>query len=276
LYSGYGEKNPLAQRNQGSGDRKGKPEHKVAVSGSIQVYRPPEIEQRHSTERKEDETTHKAERKEDRGRETTRMWLEGLTLLAVLVYAGITFWQGTLTRWIAVSADHARDDSRIQFIRDQRPYVWTAGMVPFPIKTGDQIRANIYFVNYGKTPAIKEKSSGKILLITRIETTEEATKEFIDPFFDTFDENKVAGGSEIILPPGIPQDPKKSPAFVTVRSDFIVKNGADIISKTDGSFAIVGVVTYYDSAGTHYRSDFCMLHTANGNVAWCIRHNDIH
>ena len=160
----------MAQRNQGSGDRKGKPEHKVAVSGSIQVYRPPEIEQRHSTERKEDETTHKAERKEDRGRETTRMWLEGLTLLAVLVYAGITFWQGTL----------------------------------------------------------------------------------------------------------IPQDPKKSPAFVTVRSDFIVKNGADIISKTDGSFAIVGVVTYYDSAGTHYRSDFCMLHTANGNVAWCIRHNDIH
>jgi hypothetical protein len=209
-----------------------------------------------------------------------KTYVEFLALVFLILYTCETRRTNNLTqRSLTQSATQFTDSQKTtkeEFVADQRPYVWPAGTVTFPIKSGEQIRANVYFVNYGKTPAIKEKSSGKILLITRIETPEEATTEFVDPFFNTFDETKVAGGSEIILPPGIPQDPKKSPAFATERSDAIVNSGAEIISKTDGSFAIVGVVTYYDSAGTHYRSDYCMLHNANGNVMWCIRHNEIH
>jgi hypothetical protein len=178
-----------------------------------------------------------------------------------------------LTRDLARGADAALTATKEQFAKDQRPYVWPAEIVPHPPKVGEQIKANVYFVNYGKTPAINEKSAGKILLFVG-----EGTLKQADAFFDTFDENKVIGGSEIILPPGVPQDAKKSPAFITTYSDATPKDQSaiDEINRTDGSFAVVGVVTYFDSTGTHYRSNYCMMHLANGALAWCARHNEIH
>jgi PD-(D/E)XK endonuclease len=120
----------------------------------------------------------------------------------------------------------------------------------------------------------KQRMTGKVLLYFGEPTLKQA-----DTFFDSFDKSKmVGGGSEIILPPGIPPDLKKSPAFTTSRSDVIAQDSAtlDGIDKTDGSFAIVGIVTYYDSLGTFYRTDYCLMHTANGVLAWCARHNEIH
>lgn len=95
----------MANQNKGGGGGKGKAEHKVLVSGSIQTHTTPE------TEKKND-----AERKEDRRRESHKIWLERLTLLAIVVYAGITFWQGCLTRKVVEVAQETYESS-------QRPYI---------------------------------------------------------------------------------------------------------------------------------------------------------
>jgi hypothetical protein len=238
------------------------------VSGDIRVRG--EVETKVSADAA---AKHDTERNEDVDRDSKQLTLARWTLFALVVYAAFAGWQAWLTRRLAVGGDDALKLSKEQFVKDQRPYVWPAEIDPHPLKLGEQVKANVYFVNYGKTPAINEKSAGKILLFVG-----EGTLKQADTFFDTFDESKVIGGSELILPPGIPQDSKKSPSFITTYSDATPKDqpAIDEINKTDGSFAIVGVVTYFDSAGTHYRSNYCMMHLANGALAWCARHNEIH
>lgn len=173
-------------------------------------------------------------------------------------------------------SDQALTNAKEQFRNDQRPYVWPAKVDPVPIKLREPIKANIFFVNYGKTPAFKQKSHGKILVLGRKDTPENTLKE-LDPFFDNFDESKVVGGSAVLLPPGIPPDLMKSQAYITARSEVGLADQASvsILNKQDGSFAIVGVVIYFDAAGTHYRSDYCLLHLANGALAWCEKHNQM-
>jgi hypothetical protein len=167
----------------------------------------------------------------------------------------------------------ALSNAKKQFERDQRPYVWPAEIVPFPLRVGEQIRANVFLVKYGKTPALREKYGGKVLVYVGKGTLFQA-----DEFFENFDENNIVGGSEIIIPPGIPPDPRKSQAFSTAKSDGIIATAAGLneIEKTEGSFAVVGVVVYFDAAGNKYRTDFCTMHLPGGLMAWCSRHNEIH
>lgn len=88
----------MTKPNDASGKQKSKREHDVHVRGTIHTNLSPDEEQRHNAERKQDAATHEAERKVDMGRESHKVWLERFTLLAVVVYAGITFWQGCLVR----------------------------------------------------------------------------------------------------------------------------------------------------------------------------------
>jgi len=194
-----------------------------------------------------------------------RFVIEVLALIGLVFYVCETKRTNNLTQ-------QALTNARKNFAKDQRPYVWPARIEAAPLKLKEKVSANIYFINYGKTPAIKEHSTGKILVFYNKTIVEQ-----IDNFFETFDETKVAGGSEIIVPPGIPTDPKQSQSFATTYSDVIPTTQAamDLVTKTDGSFAVVGVVTYFDSDGTHYRSDYCMMHLANGLLAWCEKHNAI-
>jgi hypothetical protein len=192
--------------------------------------------------------------------------IEAVGIVFLIIYTGVT-----IGLWCS-----SRDANKLaheHFLKDQRPYMWPMKIEAHPLKVGEPVRVNVFYANYGKTPALKEKSAGKVLIYVG-----EGTLKQADTFFANFDENKVIGGSEIIVPPGIPPNPKDSQAWATDQSDIIPKDQAavDGIDKTDGSFAVVGVITYFDSYGTHYRSDYCAMHLANGNVAWCARHNEIH
>src|SRR5208337_2786783 len=118
----HGKKAPLSNPDQ-SGGKHHESEGDVRVHGSVETYPPPSVIQKHDSERKEDSATHQAERKEDRGRESKKLLLEVLTLIAVVVYAGIAFWQGCLTR-------ESIDNNGRQFQIDQRPYLWTTNTDP--------------------------------------------------------------------------------------------------------------------------------------------------
>src|ERR1700690_1989077 len=57
-------------------------------------------------------------------------------------------------------------DARNNFRRDQRPYVWPSLMDPRPMEPQKPIYVDVFFVNYGKTPAINQHGAGKVLVFT--------------------------------------------------------------------------------------------------------------
>ncbi len=52
--------------------------------------------------------------------------IEVLTLIAVAVYAGLTYWQGTPTGTII-------HNTSAQFVQDQRPYIWLTNDLGSPV-----------------------------------------------------------------------------------------------------------------------------------------------
>jgi hypothetical protein len=106
---------------------------------------------------------------------------------------------------------------------------------------------------------MKQKSDGRIIRALPDKTLTQQADEFFDRLAKT---GFGATPSEIILPPGIPPNPIDSPAFATQRSTFFPndKIGVDFFIKADSAYWIIGSVSYQDSAGTPYRSDYCMMH----------------
>jgi hypothetical protein len=164
--------------------------------------------------------------------------------------------------------------SQRNFILGERPYVWPAKIEPLPMKVGEKVMANVYSVNYGRTPAIHQRATGTILVANIGDVMTQA-----DKWFESFSDKSAAfnEGSQVILPPGIPPDVKQYPSHITLQGGTPGdKHAIEVLNGTDFSFAIVGIFLYNDSAGNQYRTDLCMRHLAIGNEAWCPRHNEIH
>ncbi|MCU1302665.1 MAG: hypothetical protein JWQ87_2949 [Candidatus Sulfotelmatobacter sp.] len=256
-----------ANKGHADPDKAGRDQYKrhidgdITIRGRVETNVPPDAVQQHTTEREEDKTQGKR-----------KFVVEVLTLIAVIIYAGITFWQGCLTKRLAHTADQTLSTSREQFLKSERPYVWPGELASIPMEVGKALRVNVYFLNYGKTPAIKEKSNGQLLVATTKSVLDQA-----DEFFAAIKDHKFESGSEIILPPGIIPDPQKSQAFVSYSSQIIPgdKNIANALMDTDGSFGVVGAVVYEDTAGSSYTTYFCALHSKSGVMVWCPRHNEI-
>jgi hypothetical protein len=90
--------------------------------------------------------------------------LEGLTLAAVVVYAGLTFWQVWLTR-------QAVDIARNTFDTVNRPYVGIAGNTPIIDSKAKKMAIRFPIKNFGTVPATdflagwKPTLNGKELIV---------------------------------------------------------------------------------------------------------------
>jgi len=89
-------------KNSGQQDKR---ERTFNIHGTIEAQPPQSLIDQHI-----------AERKEDRRRESNKLLIEGLTLLAVVVYAGLTAWQVCLTRNLVII-------SQKTFNAANRPYI---------------------------------------------------------------------------------------------------------------------------------------------------------
>ena len=138
-----------ATPNQESGEEN-MPQN-IHVRGEIEISRSPSLTQVHNTERQEDATQDKK-----------RYLVEVITLCFVIIVAGLTGWQGCLTRRYVGISQQAYDTTRTQFQLDQRPYVMpiayelkdfpTGKAIP-PVK-GHPFVVNIRIKNIGKSPAL--------------------------------------------------------------------------------------------------------------------------
>lgn len=250
----------------------------IRVSGQVEVHPPPDSVKEEKTDR-EHQRSHR-----------DKNYIVSIsTLIAVIIYALITFWQGCMTR-------ESIDNNTKQFQIDQRPYLWTTNTKPeMSIQKDQRMWVNIHMVDFGKSPAIKIRVLGKIFIGSNAK--DDADKWFgllEDKFFD--DPNMT----ETVAPPGIPsifpQPSEKEKAskiepgkpepwpggfggggYFTVMTDNVLKQpDVDYVLNTDESAFIVMRLRYFDGFGNRYWSDICLSRFASGAVPDCPRHNEIH
>jgi hypothetical protein len=171
--------------------------------------------------------------------------------------------------WYTVETHRGITNVQENFAKDQRPYIWQSGIEPRPIEVNNAIRVNMYFTNYGKSPAIRTRINRKALY------GKDALKQ-ADDWFVSMRSKGIPYASESIVPPGIPSDLKNAPLWTTIRSDFLLgPDDVAYIAHTDQSVVIAAHVEYFDTAGTFYYSDVCFFHLSTGVYASCEKHNEI-
>lgn len=221
----------------------------IHVRGEIEVRRDPSLVNEHNTERNED--TSQAGKKYE---------LERRTFIALCVYTGLTL-------ILALLSGIAIYQSRIHFTQDQRPYLWiTDNTGPcdqepmnFPGDAAGKLGCVFRIKNYGKGPAIKYHSLGRILF------GKDAEQRI------NFDLSKIDQTNGPVLPPG-KEDYNSAWSETPVDPALVGR------IKTKGLveyMVISGYISYWDTSGNLYGSEFCLERNPELGFAYCKTHNFI-
>lgn len=162
------------------------------------------------------------------------------------------------------------NEMRSQFQRDQRPYVMPAKIDPYPFDAGKPIIANLYWVNYGKSPAIKVSGHGAIFFGVN-------AREQADRWFELIEaSNPLSSVPERIIPPGIPSNLKEAEFSTLSTKRAINQDELDFLTKNDFSIIVVSRQVYFDGVGNRYWTDSCFSNLATMAIPHCPKHNEIH
>lgn len=156
----------------------------------------------------------------------------------IFVYAAITGYQAHLTR--------------IQFIKDQRPYVWLSNELGKPgrLPNGQIYWGLWYYQNYGKAPADNLVFNQGINLGT-----------------DALKKPRTFTGPD---QPAPPLPPTKVDDSTSVSTDKISQEEYDQLLHSDKTIVVYGRFKYTDASGHPYESGFCFMHiVANTNPMYC-------
>jgi|SRR5882672_3968418 len=256
-------KNKALPNSDQHGTQQNLPPSNIHIRGEIEVGRSPNLTDEHNTERRED-TTH----------ERKKYLVEKLTLIAVIIYAGVAVWQACLTRT-------AIFDARKQFVADQRPYVWLSFLDPsparnpVPIQVNHKLEADLHFVNYGKSPALKMAMNGHIFHGSNAQALAYAWLDEMEkkPLGEL---SRISDKSVSVIPPVIPSDPRRSPDYTTLESDKeLTEDEFEFIKGNDFSFFVVSFLEYKDLSGNIYQTEICASHLKTGAMLNCNVHNGI-
>jgi hypothetical protein len=165
--------------------------------------------------------------------------------------------------------------TRRNFVIDERPIVIAATIQPY-VGVGMQIMADIYFGNYGKSPALKARGRGRIFF----------GKNAMHDAYEWFEGEarkpltRSIVGTGVIMPPGAPSASEvenHTAHFSTLFSDTVLtKEEFDFVMANDFSAVVVLREEYYDQWGNRYWTDACWSHFANGAIPQCLEHNEVH
>jgi hypothetical protein len=196
-------------------------------------------------------------------------WTTGVGIFIAAIVAVIYFFQLVAMR---DSVDLARTTAQI----DQRPYLWTTNQRPkITIKAGEKMWANIQMVDYGKAPALRCRSTGKIFIGPTAKS--EADQWFADQGARYITQPNQ---TEFPIPPGIPslmelgrsKDISESTeptgkfenkfsggfgggGYTTIMNDNILTQpDVDYILNTEQAAVMVLRMQYFDGFGNFYYS----------------------
>jgi hypothetical protein len=220
----------------------------IRVSGQVEVHPPPD-----SIE------TENADREDQKSHRNKNFVVSVLTLMAVVFYAGLTFWQGTLLR------DSIRNTNN-NFQKDQRPYVWATD-VTYPAFPKDKIFSwGLKFSNYGRSPAVKLTTCSALRRMPGPAPFQWIFSHLSVPSLDTCENGQQFPS---VLPPG------KVDFFTAVGDKVLSDDEVRIILDLDAGIVILGAFRYEDRDGNRYISKFCEFRLSNGTVANCPIYNEM-
>jgi hypothetical protein len=153
---------------------------------------------------------------------------------------------------------------------DQRPYVLVEDIKgqTLDFKKGENARWDIQFVNYGKSPSIKEVTDAHVWVGKN-------AVAMMDNYFRNLPEIVPPKSAEFIVPPNASGGPNGF-HYVTVWSDAVINPDDVVFMKAeDGGVIMAGRTWYYDIFGESHRTDFCRHTLVSGAVSDCPRHNEI-
>jgi hypothetical protein len=190
--------------------------------------------------------------------------------------AGRALSQAVATNRLANEAgrqvEAAKDSLKVvrdNFQTDQRPYVMLSYFEPQIVTPGKKISVDLYWANYGKSPAINVRRRSEVFFgpdaIDRADKwfETEAPKAFLDDI-------------GIIIPPGVPVDPKRT-HFASISKDAVLTTKEfEFVVTHDFSVVIANRQVYTDGAGKTYWTDSCMARFVSGAIPFCLKHNEVH
>lgn len=169
----------------------------------------------------------------------------------------------------------ALDNSKRQFEQDQRPLIWSSSIIMIPLKggTSEKIKFDIFFANYGKSPAVSFIGRGKIFVGPY--SLQRAERWIRDLGKERFGDTYI-GGTTVVMP-GIPADPSKPVGgYATIQSDMLMSEQIKDALARDDYIVVVDRQQYFDIAGNFYWSDMCWTHLATGATKACPHNNEVH
>lgn len=232
------------------------------------------------------------EHSKDYGQQQKLVFWTRLAFWAAFCYAGFAAYQTVVIRlqlnemaqqtdMQGVAARNARREAAVaqensqkalqasidQFSAEERPLVFVI-LNPAPLQPG-RIQADINFVNYGKTPALRGLVWGQIF------TGDDALKQADRWFGATPPKDRHPTYGLTVMP--ITQTPENVPYRSTLFSkEVVTKEKLAHYVSTDFTIVIAGRVSYYDFPGHWYYTDFCYSRFATGAIPACLKHNEIH
>lgn len=174
----------------------------------------------------------------------------------------------------AIQARNQVDIATQDFRMDQRPYILIEDIKGqtkvFTI--GEKARWDIHYVNYGKSPSIKEATDAHVW----VGKTAFAAME---DFFRNATIIKPQGMAEFINPPNAAAATTSANGFhfVTLYSAAAINADEMAFIKTnDGGVVMAGRDWYFDIFGEAHYTDFCRYTLLTGATSDCPIHNEIH
>jgi hypothetical protein len=233
----------------------------IHVRGEVESKLPPSLIEKYDTERKDDNTR-------EGKRFVINFVLQLLTLIALIVYAGLAAWQG----W---SAQKTADSTVI----DRRPYVVVKDP-DFSRHTGilvenERLLAAVTVIDIGRTPAISTYDTVALLDFPPPKPNGkhgiEAQKTFVDDAFRRL-ADKERNARAVLMPLSAEHDIAPGGDYFAITPESITLTQPEIDDiysndKNPGALFFVGVITYTDAedAAKHpyrteqhpYRTEFC-------------------
>jgi hypothetical protein len=186
----------------------------------------------------------------------------------------------------AATAEHTLEDSHASFVVEERPYIVVDGSPQFlePPTVNRPIAANVTIKNIGKTPAFRFIGVAEIVKFRP--TSEKPVNkelELIKFLKSSFREAEQAGanarrvatkfGGKRDLAPG-------APTFTTAiatAQDQLTATDKILLERGDVRLYNLGLLTYYDSFGNRYETEYCHYFSGTNPQLWhiCESNNEI-
>jgi hypothetical protein len=204
---------------------------------------------------------------DDKKYQRRTLWVSSLTLIALVGYAIVSFYQlremRTATKAATRAANEAEQsntDARNRFQQEERPYVWLTsdglGAPGYPASPAGQVQWSYRYTNYGKSPAYNIR-----------------WRHYLSIDGGPFVESYHAPREGSVGPP-LPPTQVVSAEIVS-RPGFTPEQISHAEGTSGNGISIRIVMAYTDGSGGKYETGICLLRLNTGAISYCRQDNYI-